>query len=287
MFGLNNPISSALNMLASLSPEAPLDVSPDFDWRRGDLRSEPRRAPSSGLTGQISINDPLYDWSNGTSPAPSNRAPAPPSIYSNTSNHRVSTPSRYSCLSDPNGSGVQFCPIIQAPILHTPTARAPTSLDFQYPSSSASTPSSPPSLEAPLQVSAQHSGSKRKVPPARMNPPPKQRRRVAKEVIEVESDSEGSDYAGMKLYDTGYQSVDDKVRVKAKALPKAMVSRPTKGRGKSPPKSRAIIEDDEDNDEVGDDEDSESRGKVKVKEEPVGKPIKEEPIQEQKRHALI
>ncbi|KAG8735818.1 hypothetical protein FRC10_010105 [Ceratobasidium sp. 414] len=148
-------------------------------------------------------------------------------------------------------------------------------------------PETPLSLEAPFQVSAQHPGSqttqKRKVPPARMNPPPKQRRRVAKEVIEVESDSEGSEYAGMKLYDTGYQSVDDKARVKAKASPKAMVSRPTKGRGRSLPKSRAIIEDGEDEDEVGDDEDSESRDEVEVKEEPIEKPIKEELTQEKKR----
>ncbi|KAG8699257.1 hypothetical protein FRC08_005415 [Ceratobasidium sp. 394] len=84
----------------------------------------------------------------------------------------------------------------------------------------------------------------------------------------------------MKLYDTGYQSVDDKARVKAKASPKTMVSRPTKGRGKLPPKSWAIIKDNKDEDEAGDDGDNDkSKGEVEIKRERV----KQEPIQGKKR----
>ncbi|KAG8710544.1 hypothetical protein FRC08_017027 [Ceratobasidium sp. 394] len=73
-------------------------------------------------------------------------------------------------------------------------------------------PETPPSYET---TPASPQRKKRKASPAENNPMPKQRRRTAKEVIELESDSD--EFEGMEVYDTGYQSVDDEAKAKTKA----------------------------------------------------------------------
>ncbi|KAG9098031.1 hypothetical protein FRC06_006905 [Ceratobasidium sp. 370] len=396
MFGINDSISFAMNLLAPPSPPAGRDVPPNFDWRG----SEVHHMRSQGLTGQASINDPLYDWSNAASRStgPGNRVSTPASTYSYSSG-QVSTPSGYTCVPDP-GFGVQFRPITPfAPTPHTPASRIPASFESPQPpspiptpvsygtarstrsspnpmsSSSSSTqyttasstpsstsassaqfspithvdppaydhsrsyssvlgrptnllpsyrgtntsgqldrsepatydsparsyasidsslrketpswdkarplfrPETPPGIvETTLQELDYRPGSqatqKRKSPPVPNDSPLKQRRRIQQEVVIVESDSEDGEYEGIQPFDTGYQSVDDKAKIKQKPPPKAMASRQTKGRGKkSPAKSRAIIGDDkhEAEDMVKEDVDDDDRDSVKIKEEPAEK----------------
>ncbi|KAG9096250.1 hypothetical protein FRC06_008872 [Ceratobasidium sp. 370] len=345
MFDINNTISSAFNMFATSSTEAAPDVPLDFDWRGGGIRSQSNSAPARYLTGQFSINDPLYDWSNATSPAPDNRVSIPSSAYTHTSNIPPHTsPPHANCLHpsfpqvraplklDPNSSIIFDCKIdtifVNFDTVHNCKIK-PILIDFNAVSSVLANlvcfhrhsltvhtylpiawtvgnpvqcspqketpawekarplfrPETPPSFQATPQRSNPHPNSettqKRKTPPAPPHSPPKQRRRVTREVVRVESDSEISEYEGIKLYDTGYQSLEDiKAKVKAKPLSKSMASRRTKARGnKSPPKSQAIIEDEVEVEEDMDEEVSIVEDSFKVKEELVEEPVKEKKSQ--------
>ncbi|KAG8735026.1 hypothetical protein FRC10_011077 [Ceratobasidium sp. 414] len=264
------------------------------------------------LAAQSSINNPLHDWSKATSPTQRNYKPTLPSIDTYNSDNQAPKPSAYACISAPS-SGVQSQPIIHpAPTPHTPTPRTPASLGFERPSSSASnktfmtestlplstlasctTARSTPHLSTPTSYatarSTVSSAATVNAPPTYEHYPrclsPILGQPNGQEEIEVESDSEGrEEYEGMVLYDTGYQSVEDaKVKVKVKPLSKAVANQTIKGRrSKSPPKSRATIEDEDDKDEDSRDEDSRDVDEEAIIiEDPVE--VKQEPVKEKKR----
>ncbi|KAG8716031.1 hypothetical protein FRC09_016105 [Ceratobasidium sp. 395] len=348
-------ISSAFKILAAPLSEAAPDVPLDFDWR-GEARPSSQTISSRPLTAQVSVSDPLFNWSSTVSPARQNRTSTPSSTITYSSDNRrnrVTTPSGYSCVSDPS-SGVHFEPIIPpAPTIHAPVARAPASLEFQRPlnppvtpaarsdltsstpyatpkstfsSSTTSTrPSFSPIVTSPATPIAppvyKHSGpsssilgqsngllptwdtarplfrpetppgleplpqtpnprpdlhstqkQKRKASPAPDRSSPKRQRRYTKDVEEAESSPEDDAYEGIRLRDTGYQSVGGS-STKSKAKPSPTI----KGKGKKSPTKRRITSEDEDEEHT--DSDVIVQEPVTVKKEPV----KEVPVKQKGR----